>query len=840
MKLRDMAMEDGDQQEATTLDTSFQNYTSSANAAVINEKLQSDLNASQEKFYPSTPTSEAGVQNQDAPATPSSVGVQSGTSGYPAPAGNAGNVASAPTETVDSESEQNMTSALAQQQIEKGLQTIASHQERVAQSDRLVKDLETGIKAAEAKRDSYRVALTSAKANKQTDLYTRYEETIRDYDRQILEDKERLKEVKANNAEIHQKTDEVVKDIEYKIGFAQLVDEEQMIKDQENNMDLDMRFDPRRLLVDANGQPITDDKGNVITDVKQAYFYQSEMLARAREQLYSKQEVLYGENDQTVKERAAARELKNRQQEILHDFRLAKANINNIELVETFRVNSKTGKMETIFQPKDMTFAKKDKTFDKDYVNDNGIYKQVRIPNLYNEDGSPMLLSQAIKKDYSLATTNPDEMPFVASYDENGTMTFEPVNMLDGKMTLMKNIEAGVQAGSVKRGDDGAYYATAGAKSGKIIDQVMDAAAPAIDATGKNLKNSMLSSLPPADLLRRIWELPKLGTNEQFQAMVSDVSKKGAIPAVYNAAKGQGVDFLASPVKSLPALTGKIGEAMGNAKGFFGNLLDKAVHMIPPLEKVSGQQVPVIEGIQGKPFAKEIASIWGSQAPDVYRVLQGENGSIDPSAVNINKDGSADTGLLQVNENTFNDFMRRKGNMLKQSGIQSYADMRDPVKNLKMAKIIYDEQGWNAWYGAPDDLRSQASVSGSAGAPTPMSTPVPSQGSGTTPMGKTSAYSTPAPKASTSSQPASKPMNTVSATSSNSQGSPIVKTVNNVPSVKQYVPDKGFVYQPIKAPTPPKPAPAPAPKQNIIQKVQTAAGNAVNSAKNALSKLKWW
>lgn len=31
--------------------------------------------------------------------------------------------------------------------------------------------------------------------------------------------------------------------------------------------------------------------------------------------------------------------------------------------------------------------------------------------------------------------------------------------------------------------------------------------------------------------------------------------------------------------------------------------------------------------------------------------------------------------------------------------------MYDPVKNAAMAKIIKDEQGWGAWYGAPEDLR---------------------------------------------------------------------------------------------------------------------------------------
>lgn len=70
---------------------------------------------------------------------------------------------------------------------------------------------------------------------------------------------------------------------------------------------------------------------------------------------------------------------------------------------------------------------------------------------------------------------------------------------------------------------------------------------------------------------------------------------------------------------------------------------------------------------------------------------------------------------------------------------------------------------------------------------------------------------------------------------SNSYNAPIVKTVNNVPSVKQYDVNQGFVYKPIT--TPPAPAPAPAPKPPSIGTVLAgAAGQAVNKIK---SIFKW-
>lgn len=100
-----------------------------------------------------------------------------------------------------------------------------------------------------------------------------------------------------------------------------------------------------------------------------------------------------------------------------------------------------------------------------------------------------------------------------------------------------------------------------------------------------------------------------------------------------------------------------------------------------------------------------VSKYFGKEADNMMEVLKGENRGLNPRAENVNKDGSIDRGLFQINSNTFADFMRRKKDRLYKMGIRSFEDMYDPEKNVKMARIIWEEQGYNAWYGAPSYLR---------------------------------------------------------------------------------------------------------------------------------------
>lgn len=103
---------------------------------------------------------------------------------------------------------------------------------------------------------------------------------------------------------------------------------------------------------------------------------------------------------------------------------------------------------------------------------------------------------------------------------------------------------------------------------------------------------------------------------------------------------------------------------------------------------------------------RQLTAIFGEETANAMMTLEGENTPLDPDATNKNNDGSIDLGLFQINSNTFVDFMRRKPELLGANGIVSYEDMRDVTKNIAMARIIFNEQGWNAWYGSPKNIRT--------------------------------------------------------------------------------------------------------------------------------------
>lgn len=98
-------------------------------------------------------------------------------------------------------------------------------------------------------------------------------------------------------------------------------------------------------------------------------------------------------------------------------------------------------------------------------------------------------------------------------------------------------------------------------------------------------------------------------------------------------------------------------------------------------------------------FSKIVDSIWGSLAPKAKIVMWTENGGFRPDAINENTNGTKDIGLFQVNTGTFDGFLKRKPQLMQAHGLSSYQDLFDPVKNAQMAKLIFDEQGWGAWYG---------------------------------------------------------------------------------------------------------------------------------------------
>jgi len=121
-------------------------------------------------------------------------------------------------------------------------------------------------------------------------------------------------------------------------------------------------------------------------------------------------------------------------------------------------------------------------------------------------------------------------------------------------------------------------------------------------------------------------------------------------------------------------------------------------------------------GFEGKKIPQpspEIAKIIyemfapSNEATPAAAVAWSENGTYNPNAVGINNDynRSTDTGIFQINSNTFNGLLQRRPQQMKAIGAITIEDMKDPRKNAQVAKLIrLDEewskaQPWSRWYG---------------------------------------------------------------------------------------------------------------------------------------------
>lgn len=98
-------------------------------------------------------------------------------------------------------------------------------------------------------------------------------------------------------------------------------------------------------------------------------------------------------------------------------------------------------------------------------------------------------------------------------------------------------------------------------------------------------------------------------------------------------------------------------------------------------------------------LAKLVWDMFPNEATKAALTLGTENLGYNPNAYNYNSDGTGDYGMAQINSGTLADFLKRKPNTMRRIGVSSVEDLRDIVKNLQMAKLIREEQGWGAWYG---------------------------------------------------------------------------------------------------------------------------------------------
>ena len=194
---------------------------------------------------------------------------------------------------------------------------------------------------------------------------------------------------------------------------------------------------------------------------------------------------------------------------------------------------------------------------------------------------------------------------------------------------------------------------------------------------------------------------------------------------------------MASPVATQEEVATSRAQRDGSANGgwnmkFYdgpipGEPQAQAAEMTDPNAKYMGSanptpQAPTEAQPQIEALKEQLRRVFGEEAGDAERVLAwgdpkagsygqgygGENRQFNPRAENTaNNDGSMDRGLFQINSNTFTDFQNRHGDKMAALGINTYEDMFDPTKNMLMAQLIKQEQGWAAWYGSPPDLRNQ-------------------------------------------------------------------------------------------------------------------------------------
>jgi len=113
---------------------------------------------------------------------------------------------------------------------------------------------------------------------------------------------------------------------------------------------------------------------------------------------------------------------------------------------------------------------------------------------------------------------------------------------------------------------------------------------------------------------------------------------------------------------------------------------------------------PYGKPLDRQPNAHIAKMLWDTFPKDATKsaIAARTESGYDPKAKNVNRNGSVDLGLMQINDGTFNDYMKRMPNKLRNAGISSFDDMLDAQKNLNMAKIIQSHQGWDAWYGPKD------------------------------------------------------------------------------------------------------------------------------------------
>lgn len=101
-------------------------------------------------------------------------------------------------------------------------------------------------------------------------------------------------------------------------------------------------------------------------------------------------------------------------------------------------------------------------------------------------------------------------------------------------------------------------------------------------------------------------------------------------------------------------------------------------------------------------FKKEIVRVFGEEAPDAIKIAECESRwdpeNIGDTHIMTYHSGELvgdSIGLFQIRTGG-KDFNRAKANGMTADEFRK--EMKDPIKNIKYAKTIFDQDGWSAWW----------------------------------------------------------------------------------------------------------------------------------------------
>lgn len=129
----------------------------------------------------------------------------------------------------------------------------------------------------------------------------------------------------------------------------------------------------------------------------------------------------------------------------------------------------------------------------------------------------------------------------------------------------------------------------------------------------------------------------------------------------------------------------------------------------PPRKMERKMYGPKLEEFAPEPYREAFKKYWGVDIPMAITIMRKENASFNPKARNVNRDGSVDLGLFQINDkHTFEPYMRNRPEIMRQIGITRFEDLEDPVKNIAFARALAEARGnYSAWYALDEDERAK-------------------------------------------------------------------------------------------------------------------------------------